>query len=421
MRTLVLFAFGISQAWAQPVLHPPVPDASAAARAPAPSLTELTRQAWELRQRSLMASVRHAELEAKALASQAWFPNAPRLGFDLRRDLPPGVALPGTSRVSESGRNEIEPGVSAPLWLPGQRDAQQRLVSQERALLEASQRLERLQIAGQVREAAWKFRMTQTHMQFAQARWESAQQLHADVLRKVHAGVLAPADSALSQAEALGAESGWLDARAQQGMATVELKRLTGQSVIGDLAEKTAPAQDAGNHPALEVATQAWVADQARLELAQRSRRDNPTLSAAARFDRDVSGAPYRNTFRMGMTWPLDTEARNAPRIAAAAAALTESEVAMAQRKRDLMAEIERSRMALALAQEAAQLSAQRHASMAQVQQAIERAFQAGERGLAELLRVRHLAFEAELAWHAARDQLGLAQARLNQALGLEP
>ncbi len=421
MRTLLILAFGITHALAQPVWRGPAQDLRTAATDSLPALTELTQLAWVLRQSEALASARRAELDARSLATQSLFADAPRVGFDLRRDLPPGVILPGTTRTSESGRNEIEPGLSAPVWLPGQRDAQQKLVTQERALLEARQRAERLQVAGQVREAAWKIQMSLTQVKSAQARWESAKQLQADVLRQVHAGVLAPADLALAQAEALGAESAWRDARAQQDMAAVVLRRLTGQSVIGDLTEKSATTHDLGTHPVLVSAKQAWVADQARLELVQRSRRDNPTLSATARFDRDVSGAPYRNTFRLGMTLPLDTEARNAPRIAAAAAALSESEVAVMHRERELLAEIDRSRIALDQAQQAERLLAQRHASMSQVRQAIERAFQAGERSLAELLRVRNLAFEAEQAWHAARDQWGLSQARLNQAWGVEP
>ncbi|MCZ8108950.1 MAG: TolC family protein, partial [Burkholderiales bacterium] len=50
-----------------------------------------------------------------------------------------------------------------------------------------------------------------------------------------------------------------------------------------------------------------------------------------------------------------------------------------------------------------------------------ERAFRAGERGLPDVLRARQQALEAELAGALARAQHGLAIARLNQALGIEP
>jgi outer membrane protein TolC len=343
------------------------------------------------------------------------------VGLDVRRDLPPAAALPGTERASARGRQELEPGISAPLWLPGQRDAQQRVVDRERSQLDADQKVERLRLAGEVREAAWALAQAMGRVRTLQSRFDGALALQADVVRRVNAGDLAPADRALAQAETLAAQAALLEARAAQAAAGVTLHRLTGSTLAGDLAEDRVRQGDLDNHPALRAAREAVATHRARLELATHSRRDNPTVSAVVRFDRDAEGAPYRNTIRFGIAVPLDTEARNAPRLAAASAALTDAEVALQRRERELQADVERARIAVAAAQAVLAAQVQRAAAAGQARDAIERAFRAGERGLPDLLRVRSQALDAELARESARDDVGLAQARLHQALGLEP
>ncbi len=386
-----------------------------------PRLSELFERAWTLSRQASIDAARSAELDARGRASRALFPGAPTVGLDVRRDLPPAVALPETTRSAARGRNELEPGFAAPLWLPGQRDAQQRVLERERGQLEADRRLERLRVAGQVREAAWAVALAATQWRLQEGRLDSARSLEADVARRLAAGDLAPSDRALARAEALAAEAGLLEARARHAMAAVELQRLTGSAAAGQLDEPVTGVQDASVHPGLLSAREAVATGQARLALAARTRRDNPTVSAVGRFERDVDGAPYRNTVRVGISLPLDTEARNAPRLAAVSAALTEAEVALEQRERELLAEQARARIALAAAQRVVQAQTQRADAAAQARDAIERAFRAGERALPDVLRLRAQAFEADMAREDARHQAGLAQARLHQALGLEP
>lgn len=403
-----------------PATPPPSLPASAAATAP-PGLAELVERAWVLGRQGTVDAARAAELDARGLANRSLFAGAPSVGFDVRRDLPQGIALPGTTRSPERGKNELEPGISAPVWLPGQRAAQQRLLERERGQLDASRRLARWQLAGEVREAAWALALAATELRVQQGRRDAARALEADVARRVDAGDLAPSDRALARAESLAAEAAVLEARARQSAAQVALQRLTGSGVAGSLAERPAAEPDPAAHPALAAAREAVQAGQARLDLASATRRDNPTVSAVARFDRDADGLPYRNTIRFGLSVPLDTEARNAPRLAAASAGLAEAEVALQRRERELEAERLRARLALEAAQAAAQAQAGRAEAAGQARDAIERAFRAGERGLAELLRVRSQALDAELAREAAREQAGLALARYHQALGLEP
>jgi cobalt-zinc-cadmium efflux system outer membrane protein len=414
-------------AGAQPAAdRPAAPPAGAAVVPTGPVLAELVERAWAIARRGELERARAAEIDARGIALRGVFAGAPTVSLDLRRDLPTWVAPFGVDVSPERGRNEVEPGLSAPLWLPGQRDAQRRVLERERARLGASVRLERLQLAGAVREAAWALAIADVERRVQHARQTSAATLEVDVERRVAAGELAPVDRLAARAERLAAHAAALDADARVRAAAARLRALVGADAPGADAPgaieepvREAPAADA--HPALATARETVDAARAKLEAARATRRDNPTVSAVARFDRDVYGADYRNSIRFGIAVPLDTEARNAPRLAAAGAALAEAQLALEAALRERATEVERARIALEAARASLEAGAERDAATRAVLAALERAFRAGERGLPEVLRARQFALEAELAGALARANHGLAIARLNQALGIEP
>ena len=384
-------------------------------------LAALVDRAWSIVCQGDIEAARAAALDARALANRAFFAGAPIVGVDVRRDLPRGVGLPGTDTVSERGRNELEPGISAPIWLPGQREAQRRLIEREREALSTASRLARLRLAGLVREAAWALAQAQDVRRLQQARLDAARALESDVERRVSAGDLAPVDLMLVRTERLAAEAAQADADASAAAALAGLRRLTGAEAVAELLEAPGALPALQHHPALAAAREAAQASRARLDYARATRRDNPSVTAVARFDRDAYGTGYRNTLRVGIAIPLDTEARNAPRLAAASAELTEAEIEFDRREREVAAEVERARIAYDAQRTALDAQAERARVAREAQAAIERAFRAGERGLPELLRLRAQTFEAEFARDTARQRLGLAIARLNQAQGIEP
>lgn len=419
---------GRAPGWALPAPPPdevrrlsPAPASTLPETRSASALAELVERAWVRERAAAIRDARAGALDARADAARAAFPESPSIGFDLRRDLPSSVRLPGTETAEERGRNELEPRLSVPLWLPGQRDGQRRVIGHERDRLEAATRVERLRLTGELREAAWANVLARAEARVQQARLDSARALEADVVRRIAAGELAPVDRLLARTESLAAVAALHEASAREAQAVAELRRLAGVEVVGEIEETPADARLNEDHPVIAVLREAVEAARARLDLARVMRRDSPTLSAAARFDRDAHGTPYRNTVRIGITVPLDTEARNAPRIAAASAELTEAEVGLERQRRMLEVAVERARASRDSARAVLAVNTARAASAAEASAAIERAFRGGERGLPELLRVRALAFEAERALEVARLQLGLATARLNQALGVHP
>lgn len=395
--------------------------AGLAAGAAAIDLPQLVERAWSLSRDESIDSARGSVLDARAVATAAPFAGAPTLGLDLRRDQPRWAGLPGTDASATRGRNEIDVGVSVPVWLPGQRDAERRVLERDRAALAADVRLRRLALAQAVREAVWTLALARAEQRVQQAREQSAQRLEADVARRIAAGDLAPSDGMLARAERLAASAALREAAAAVDASRVALAALTGEREAGRIAEQPADAVDPDAHASLAAARETVDAARARFEQVRATRRDNPTLAVSARFDRDAWGVGYRNTVQVGVSLPLDTEARNAPRLAAASAELARAEVELERERRRRAAELERARLAFDAAREALALQAERSTAASAAQTAIERAFRAGERGLPELLRLRAQTLEAELARDAAQERVGQAIARLNHAMGILP
>lgn len=385
-------------------------------------LAELVERAWRLSRQGAAKEARARELSAREAATRTLFAGAPAVSLDLRRDLPRDAGLPGTDASPERGKNEWEPGFSVPIWLPGQRDAQRRVIDRDREVLSAQAQLARWQLAGEVRDAVWTLGAARVEVAAQRARLEAARALEADVTRRQRLGDLARSDLWMAQAETRAASAALLEASGRLAEAQATLVALAGVDDVTEVQEQPLaqpPSDD--THPALRAAREAVEAARSRLAYAQVTRRDNPTFNVVGRFDRDAYGGPYRNTVRMGLVVPLDTEARNAPRITAAAAEATEQEIALERERRRLAGEQRRASVSL----EAARAALAEHIERARLArdtfEAIERAFRAGERGLPELLRVRAAMLDAELARELARNQVGAATARLNQAAGDTP
>jgi outer membrane protein TolC len=406
----------------------PMPGAARdAANRPAPAIApaavplgELVDRAWRLSREEDAKRSRRDEAAARDQATRSLFAGSPSVSLDLRRDLPRGVELPGTDASSERGKNEWEPGFSAPLWLPGQRDAVRRTIDRERDALDASTRQLRWQLAGEVRDALWRLAEARAEVAQQTARLESTRALEADVARRASAGDLARSDLWTAQAETRAAEAAVTEATGRLEEARAALVGLTGLDDVVAEAEPVAEAASDG-HPAVVAATRTVETARARLQQAQSTRRDNPTFSIVGRFDRDAYDTGYRNTVRMGIAIPLDTEARNAPRIAAAGVELAEAEVAVERERRRVAAEQRRAAAALEAARTALRQQEERARLAADAFGAIERAFRAGERSLPHLLQLRSMLLDAQLAREIARTRVGAALARLNQSNGVLP
>jgi outer membrane protein TolC len=392
------------------------------APAAAQTLREAVDRAWERTRQADAQAARAYELEVRERVTGAWFPDSPTVGLDTRQDLPPWVEPFGTQRSPDRGKNEWEPSVALPLWLPGQRAAQRRIIAGDRSAFAARAIATRLQVAGEVRESLWAAHRARSAVALAQARQTTAEALEADVARRAKAGELARTDLLLAQAELLSARSAVAAAQAEARAALSVYETLVGErELAADVPEPGPEAAELEANPAVQASLRSIEAARSRLDYAQSIRRDNPTLVIVPRFDRDTYDSGYRNTVRVGIAIPLDTEIRNAPRIAAASAELSEAQVAAVAVRKQIQNEVLRALAAVDAARAQATIAASQREVARENLELIERAFRAGERSVVDVLRVRAIAREAAIAAEASRLDLGLATARLNQAFGVMP
>ena len=402
-------------AWAQPAAFPPSPQAPLAS-APAASIGSVTLRAaldaaW---QRAVVAREtdgqrRRADAD-HAVASSLWAA-PPSLTLSHRDD----------RLQSNAGRRETEIGVAVPLWLPGQRSARAGTAEAATAQANAAALVARLRLAGDLREAAWLLAALQVELVRADTQAQSLKQLADDVERRVRAGDLARADALAAQAELLAAAAQQVDVQQRLQAARSRWALLTGLTTAPDLTADAATDVSATAHPELQFASQSTELARQRVELMRRSRRDAPELSVGVRQDTPGRAESSQGSLVVGLRLPFGTDDRNRP---LEAAALTELDVAQTQEQRlreRLDSDIAAARDAHRSAQ--AQLDAEtaRARLLRELATLIDKSFRAGETPLPDLLRALAAAAQADSAAARQNAALGLARARLQQALGLLP
>ena len=389
MKNTLCLAAGLllSSAWAATPLH------------------EALELAWARAQAATdLAGAQHSARTQRDVA-QRWWAGPASLNYTEQR-----------ARQGQSAR-EQELALSLPLWWPGQRAAQAAAAQGRQDLVEAQLGAARLQLAGALREAAWAVAARQAEQAQAQELLLTLRKLAADVERRVAAGDLARTDAQAAEAEALAVE--------------VELgqRELALQQALGDWQELLGPAGPAPEatpeaaaavapepHPALHHAELQLAAARQQAELARSSRREPVEVSLGLR-----QTDPGQRQTQLSLRLPLERSPERLQQETEALAAVASAERQLSLLRERLALQQRSAQAALRSAEQQAQATAQRAALLSERARLIERAFQAGEAPLPELLRA--LAAAAEAASDARQHTLraGLAAARLNQVFGVLP
>lgn len=326
---------------------------------------------------------------------------------------------------SNAGRRETEIGVAVPLWLPGQRAARSGTAEAAAAQALAAHQVARLRLAGELREAAWQLAALQAEAAQADALAQALKQLADDVERRVRAGDLARADALAAQAEQLAASAQQSDVRQRLQAARARWTLLTGLTAAPDLTAAIvtdeAPAAAGSAHPELQLASLSTALARQRLELMRHSRRDAPELTVGVRQDTPGRAEASQGSLVVGLRLPFGTDDRNRP---LEAAALTELDVAETHEQR-LRERLESDIAAARDAQRAAEAQLEAETARARLLREratlIDKSFRVGETPLPDQLRALAAAGQADSAVARQTAALGLARARLQQALGLLP
>ena len=396
--------------------HTPVPDPAAW------SLRALFDHAWQRQPEAQALPLRQQAADATRLAAQRWTAESPALQLQTRTDRP----------GSQQGQREIEVGLAAPLWLPGERARSAALGDAQWQQVQSQQRAAQWQLAAQVRQAWWDWQRARSDLALAQDRLHSARQLAADVQRRWQAGDLARTDGLQAQAVVAQAEAAQAEA---QGALQAARAALSAWGALPGTAPGAPAPQDwraepladaaaqavSDTHPALAQAqAQAQVARHTA-ELAAVQRRANPELSVAATRGRDQAGERYRQSVTLGLRIPLGDNALAQAKEAAAQADALEQETRL-QRERERLAQDLHAAQARVAAAQAQSDAAARHAALVQETLGhVDKAFRLGEADWPTRLRAEQDAAQAQRQLARARIDAAAAVSALRQALGLLP
>lgn len=353
-----------------------------------------------------------ATQHARRDAAARLFPGAPYLQADAATD----------SMTSRRGFNSFAAELGTPLWLPGAGSAAGRQAGA--GIIEAEARLAELRLAaaGLVRDAVSALDDAALALPPQQRRSAAARQLAGLTELRAARGESPESDALLARSEALLAEAALLEQQSQRAQAMARYSGITGLATAPSLAgERTPPPAPVPDHPSLLSARRGVEAARANLDFTRASLRDSPVLALQGRQEQSLAREGYDSRLGLIFRLPLATESRNAPRIAAAQAELSRAEARLSLLARELDIEARQARLALdaALTQRRAGDAAFRVLDRRRAQ--IERAYNAGEIPLAELVRARVSAFDADLFRARALAAQYRAAARLNQALGAMP
>ena len=351
----------------------------------------------------------------RAVAASAWA-GPPALALSHRDD----------RLQASAGRRETEIALALPLWLPGQRAARAGVADAAGAHALAAEPVARLRLAGELREAAWQLAGLQAEAAQGDAQAQSLQQLADDVARRVRAGDLARADALAAQAEHWAASAQQAEVRQRLQAARMRWALLTGLTEVPDLApspaaDTTAAAPHPELHPELQVAVLASSLARQRVALLRHSRRDAPELTVGLRQDQPGQGQASQGSLVLGLRLPFGTDDRNLPLQAAALSDLDLAEAQERWQRERLASDVLAARDALQSAMTQRDAEAARARLLRERASLIDKSFRAGESPLPELLRALAAAAQADSALARQTAALGLAGARLQQALGLLP
>ena len=170
----------------------------------------------------------------------------------------------------------------------------------------------------------------------------------------------------------------------------------------------------------MAAAERAVQAAQARARLVRIENRDSPQIGLQG-INEKQPGTRWDTRFGVVIHFPFATEARNAPRRAAAEEAVTQAEAQLELARRQVGAAARKAEALMLGAERAAVAARAAAADLDKRRGQIERAWRLGEMPLIEVVRANAIAFNAELARDKAGTELDAARQRVRLAGGVLP
>lgn len=338
---------------------------------------------------------------------------------------PLSLTISGTQSLNDNlsptqGAREFEAELGIPLWQWGQKD--RRLAElQQSALVEQSQlSLSRWALAGELREAVWAARLAELEQERAAQKLKAIEKISADLARQLKAGEVAPLDVNLAQQALIEAQLELERSQTAFAHSQQQFQALAAGAVLPNEAESIASQYDVVHPQQQALLAQAeWV--QAQLAQARYDTRDTPELSLSVTRERGAPDEEYKNLGKISVRIPFGSEGRTQARISSSNAELITTQVQAKRVAQQLSAQQSSANQARALAARQVQMAEQSRALAQQAWDWQQRSFRAGQTGLAAYLNAQRDWLDRGFAVRRAELELGLANSRYLQTLGVLP
>ncbi|MGK0674073.1 MAG: TolC family protein [Halothiobacillaceae bacterium] len=337
---------------------------------------------------------------------------------------PPTLTL-GAQGGREDGSfgeyREWRAGVELPLWRPGQSDAHRQLAMSIDGLAREDMRALQLDLAGQLREAAWQVVLAQASAKALQVASEETRHALDRLKRLVALGERPRADLVTLEGEILDLDQQLASARAETRLALASWRMISRQDAPPALPLETAAAeQPIETHPL-------WAQARLALERAKAERRTgtlaakgSPTLGMEARHE-EPPGSPALDTISLNLNLPLPWERHRQVAETALRYAETEAAVRLARIERELMLARQQAALGLESAQLQAQMAEKRALAAREERRLASRRLEEGEMDIIDYVSVLRRTLDAERTAQLGRLEVGRWIARHNQAQGVLP
>lgn len=323
---------------------------------------------------------------------------------------------------SDDGFRYWEGGVELPLWLPGQRDRQRAVAAATTQESDVLARRQHWRVAGEIRELLWSIALAGAGAELAEQALASARQLQTDVEQRVAAGELARSEIILARKETLTREAELDTARAEHGRLLAEYRYLTGlQELPDDFTEAAAATDITDAHPALAAAHSGATRARSERDRVAGERRGNPVLLLGGQSERAAHDQARDSALALELSVPFGTRSHAALRTAEAERQLTEASIELARVRRELEQERLRVQSERGQVARAHELALEQRQLAEEGLRLTQRAFELGESDLFTLLQAHKQALSARRDLRLSELELGRAQARMNQVLGVIP
>lgn len=408
MRTCRLSLYLIGASLVLPcrvIAAPPAPTAIGT------TLKQAVDSAWQRAPAARTLEARQDEVLAARDNARSWLASNPTIGLSQRAD----------QGATERDQRESEISVSSSFWLPSQKSARLALAARSTDEVAAHMGAARLAVAGVVRNRMWEAAAAQVRLEEKQDQLHHLERLRDEVQQRVKAGDLARSDGLLAQQEVLAAQLDVTNARTATTEALSRYRVTTGFPSLPALEPERLHHTAASANPRLVAAQASEQRARAALRLAAATRSAPPTIALSVRREDERLLREPVNSIGVALQIPIGTATRNRTVEAQAQTVIATAAAEAAEVQANADADIEIARERLANARTALETATERATALHEHTALFEKAFRAGERGLAELLRSRALTHEADVAVAQQKVALGLAHAQLNQALGILP